>query len=44
MRDQDTGAENAGPENARPENAGMENEGPLRIWKKKDHDVSEKGL
>jgi len=31
MRDQETGVENAGPENA----------GPRRIWKMKDHDVSE---
>ena len=35
MRDQlVTGVENAGPEN----------EGPRRIWKMKDHDVSENGL
>ena len=26
------------------ENAGPENEGPRRIWKMKDHDVSENGL
>ena len=34
IRDQETGMENVGPEN----------EGPHRIWKMKDHDVSEKGL
>jgi len=38
------GAENAGPKNSRLENPGPENEGPRRIWKMKDHDVSEKGL
>jgi len=27
----------------RAENTGLENEGPCRIWKMKDHDVSEKG-
>jgi len=43
-KDQKTGAENSGPENTRPENAEPENEGPCRIWKMKDHDVSEKGL
>jgi len=26
------------------ENAGPENEGPIKIWKMKDHDVSERGL
>jgi len=34
MRVKETGAENAGPEN----------EKPRRIWKMKDHDVSEKEL
>jgi len=34
MQDQETGVKNARPEN----------EGPRRIWKMKDHDVSEKCL
>jgi len=46
MRDQETatGAENAGLENEGLENAGPENEGPRRIWKMKDHNISERVL